>query len=58
MDYLGIKDNEHWFECKACGARESTLDPEKPTTPVEKPRKGMREFGSSTVIGKNIYGKK
>ena len=55
MEYLGIKDEEHWFECKQCSAREATLDPEKPTTPIEKSHKSLREYGNATVIGKNIY---
>ena len=55
MEYLGLKEKEHWFECIQCNARESTLDPEKPTTPLERPRKSLREYGTETVIGKNIY---
>jgi len=57
MDYLGIEYGEHWFECKICGVREVTLDPNKPTTPEEKPRKNMREYGSSTVIGSKPFKK-
>ena len=56
MDYLGIKGEEHWFECQICGAREVN-DPNKPTTPEEKPRKSMREYGSSTVIGSKPFRK-
>lgn len=55
MEYLGLKDKEHWFECKQCNVREVTLDPDKPTTPFERPRKSLREYGTATVIGKNIY---
>lgn len=51
MEYIGVKDGEHWFECKLCQEREATKHPYKPTTPLEKPRKGMREFGNPTKIG-------
>jgi len=51
MEYIGVKDGEHWFECKLCQEREATKNPYKPTTPMEKPRKSMREFGSPTKIG-------
>ncbi len=57
MDYLGEKEKEHTFECTKCGAREVTLDPNRPTTPEEKPRKSMREYGSATVIGNKDYKK-
>lgn len=56
MDYLGMKEKEHWFECKICGFREVN-DPNKPTTPEEIPRKSQREYGNSTVIGKKDYRK-
>lgn len=55
MEYLGLKEKEHWFECIQCNVRESTLDPEKPTTPLERPRKSLREYGTETIIGKSIY---
>lgn len=57
MDYLGVKKKEHTFECKICGIREVTLDPNKPVVPEEKPRKSMREYGSETVIGTQVYRK-
>lgn len=57
MDYLGVKEKDHVFECKVCGIREVTLDPNKPTTPEEKPRKNMREYGSATVIGSKPFRK-
>lgn len=57
MDYLGEKEKEHTFECKICGEREVSLDPDKPTTPEEKPRKSMREYGNETLIGTKIFKK-
>ena len=55
MEYLGVKGKEHVFECIMCQAREVTLDPNKPTTPEEKPRKSLKEYGPATIIGKKIY---
>ena len=57
MDYLGAKEKEHVFECKVCGEREVTLDPNKPTTPEERPRKSLREYGGATVIGSKLFKK-
>lgn len=42
MDYLGVKDGEHWFECQICEEREATKHPNKPT-------------GSPTKIGDRNY---
>lgn len=56
MDYLGKHMGEHWFECSVCGSREVN-DPNKPTTPEERPRKDPREYGSHTVIGSKPYRK-
>ncbi len=52
MEYLGKKEKEHCFECSVCQAREYTLDPDKSTTPEEKPRKKMTDFGNWTKMGK------
>ena len=57
MDYLGEKEKEHTFECTKCSVREVTLDPNKLTTPEEKPRKSMREYGNETVIGTKPFKK-
>ena len=32
MEYIGVKDGEHWFECSICQEREATKHPNKPTT--------------------------
>ena len=56
MDYLGKHMGEHWFECSVCGSREVN-DPNKPTTPEERPRKDPREYGSHTIIGSKPYRK-
>lgn len=42
MDYLGVKDGEHWFECQICEEREATKHPNKP-------------IGSPTKIGDRNY---
>ncbi len=50
MEYIGVKDGEHWFECKICGEREATKHPNRPTTPEEKPRGKMTDYGNPTKI--------
>lgn len=42
MEYIGVKDGEHWFECSICQEREATKHPNKP-------------IGSPTKIGDRNY---
>lgn len=56
MDYLGIKDNLHWFECKICQDREACKDINAPVLPDEVPRYSMTEYRLGGIISK-IYNK-
>lgn len=51
MDYLGENNQGHGFGCKFCDVIEYSIDPTKPTTPEERPRKSMLTFGYETKIG-------
>lgn len=51
MNYLGKNSQGHGFECSVCGEMEYSIDPTKPTTPEETPRKNPLHYGSQTKIG-------
>lgn len=55
MDYLGMKDGLHWFECKFCAERECTKNPNEVIL-EESPRYSMTEHRLGSIIS-NKYNK-
>lgn len=51
MEYIGKNSQGHGFACNICEIIEYSIDPSKPTTPEETPRKKATEYGSCTKIG-------